>query len=105
MGRSAVALAAVWLGLIALASSSPVVAAELGVRTHVAHPRVRTLYCGPCGCPGVTYVYHRVIESTYGLDFDPRNYDTTEPHFYLGRMRAWPRYFVEGEPGYGPCPE
>jgi hypothetical protein len=104
MERSTVALAAAWLGLIALALPSPVVAAELGVRTHVAYPRLRPLYCGRCGCLGVTYVYHPVMESTYGLGFDPRNYDTTEPHFYWGRMRAWPRYFVEGEPGHGPCP-
>lgn len=96
MGRSTVTLAAAWLGVIALASPSPVVAAE--------YPWLPTLYCGPCGCLGVTYVYHRVLESTYGLNFDPRNYDTSEPHFYWGRMRAWPRYFVEGRPWHGPCP-
>jgi hypothetical protein len=30
------------------------------------------------------------LESTYGTGFDPRNYDTTEPHHYLGPVRAWP---------------
>lgn len=59
-------------------------------------------YCGPCGCLRVSYVYHSDIRSTYGLSFDPRNYDQTEPHFYPGPVRAYPRYSVAGcpLPGY-----
>jgi hypothetical protein len=49
-------------------------------------------------------VYHRTLESTYGLGFDPRNYNQTEPHYYFGRVRAFPRYFVDGVPvDPGPC--
>ncbi|HTV28343.1 MAG TPA: hypothetical protein VMF32_11225 [Xanthobacteraceae bacterium] len=108
MRKSTIGLvAALCLGLVALVLPRPVMAADYGVRgvrTHIVHSRVRTLYCGPCGCLGVTYVYHRVLETTYGLGFDPRNYDTTEPHFYFGPMRAWPRYLVDGRPGPWPCP-
>ena len=35
-----------------------------------------------------------------GTGFDPRNFDTTEPHYYLGRMRAYPRYWVSAGPLY-----
>ena len=60
--------------------------------------------CGPCGCLQVTYDHHRELLSTYGLGFDPRNYDTTEPHYYFGRIRAYPRYSVDGWPiGGGSC--
>src|SRR6202012_151966 len=54
--------------------------------------------CGPCGCLQVTYDYHRELRSTYGRDYDPRNFDTTEPQFYFGPVRAYPRYFVDGVP-------
>jgi len=66
-------------------------AADLGV----PGPSVQAAECGPCGCVRVTYDYHRELESTYGLGFDPRNYDTTEPHYYLGPVRAWPRYWCD----------
>lgn len=59
--------------------------------------------CGPCGCLGVTYVHHRELRSTYGLSYDPRNYDTTQPHYYFGPMKAYPRYFVDGVPISGSC--
>jgi hypothetical protein len=51
--------------------------------------------CGPCGCLRVSYVYHRDVRTTYGTGFDPRNFDQTQPYFYPGRMRAYPRYWVE----------
>jgi hypothetical protein len=63
------------------------------VRHHRAAPA-----CGPCGCLQVSYGYHRELQSTYGAAFDPRNYDQTQPHFYLGRMRAYPRYWVSADP-------
>jgi hypothetical protein len=52
----------------------------------------------PCGCLQVTYVYHREVRTTYGTGFDPRNFDQTEPYFYLGRTRAYPRYWVSADP-------
>jgi hypothetical protein len=56
-----------------------------------------TLGCGRCGCLHVSYVYHRELESTYGLNFDPRNFDQTEPFHYLGRLKAYPRYWVDAD--------
>lgn len=52
--------------------------------------------CGPCGCLQVTWESHRVMESTYGTGFDPRNFDTTQPYFYLGRVKAYPNYWCDG---------
>lgn len=64
--------------------------------------RVRHLHvapaCGPCGCLRVTYVYHRDIRTTYGTGFDPRNFDQTEPYFYPGPVRGYPRYWVCADP-------
>jgi len=65
-------------------------AAELGV----PGPDVQA-ECGPCGCVHVTYDYHRQLQSTYGLGFDPRNFDQTEPYYYLGPVRAYPRYWCD----------
>ena len=53
--------------------------------------------CGSCGCLHVSYVHHRVLRSTYGIGFDPRNYDGTEPHYFFGPMRAYPRYWVAAD--------
>jgi hypothetical protein len=71
----------------------PAGAAELPVRGARSHHAVA--WCGPCGCLRVSYVYHREILTTYGTGFDPRNYDQTRPHFYLGAVRRYPRYWVE----------
>ncbi|MGB6731201.1 MAG: hypothetical protein WBE84_08580, partial [Xanthobacteraceae bacterium] len=51
--------------------------------------------CGPCGCLHVSWNRHRVLESTYGLAFDPRNFDQTEPYYYYGPMRAYPTFWCE----------
>ena len=91
---------AISITAITLTCLAPVGAAEL--RVPRAHP-AGLAHCGPCGCLGVAYVYHRELRSTYGLNFDPRNYDTTRPHYYLGPVRAWPRYFVEGGPVSANC--
>jgi hypothetical protein len=88
--------------ILATLFGSPAVAADLSVPPTVA-PAGAQSYCGPCGCQGVAYVYHRSLESTYGLNFDPRNYDQTVPHYYFGRMRSYPRYFVDGVPAPGSC--
>jgi hypothetical protein len=65
-------------------------AAELGVSGSGVQAE-----CGPCGCVHVTYDYHRQLESTYGLGFDPRNFDQTEPYYYFGPVRAYPRYWCD----------
>jgi len=65
-------------------------AADLGV----LGPGVQAAECGPCRCH-VTYAYHPQLETTYGVGFDPRNFDTTEPHYYYGPVRAWPHYWCE----------
>ena len=70
---------------------SSATAADLAVpyqRSAAAH------YCGCCGCLHASHVYHRELRSTYGLAYDPRNYDQTEPHYYFGPVRAYPRYWV-----------
>jgi hypothetical protein len=63
----------------------------LPVRAHA------TRSCGPCGCLHVTWQYHRGLETTYGSGFDPRNYDSAEPHYYFGPVRAYPRYWVAAD--------
>jgi hypothetical protein len=66
---------------------------DVPVRAGVArHP---ASYCGCCGCLGVTYDYHRELRATYGIHFDPRNYDQTEPHYHFGRVRAYPQYWSD----------
>ena len=86
-----------------LALACPLSAAELAVPSAHAHFR-GAANCGPCGCLSVVFDYHRELRSTYGLVFDPRNYDATEPHYYFGPIRAYPRYFINGEPLYaGSC--
>jgi hypothetical protein len=80
---------------------SPLRAAELVSSPRVDHARVPA-YCDPCGCLHVGFVYHRELRSTYGLSFDPRSYDQTEPFYYFGRTHGYPRYFVQ-ESGFGPC--
>jgi hypothetical protein len=85
------------VGVLAIPVSA--VAAELpppGV-VHVDHHRA-VPYCGPCGCLQVSYVYHRELRSTYGLSFDPRNFDQTQPYYHFGSVRAYPRYWVYADP-------
>lgn len=76
----------------------PVQAADL--LRPVAHVRAHhaTIDCGPCGCLHLTYVYHRELQSTYGIGFDPRSFDQTEPYYYWGRVRAFPRFWVDADP-------
>jgi hypothetical protein len=90
MTKSMLVLAAV-VGLMALPSSTR--AADLGVAPQAGAP-----VCPPCGCLTVSYVYHPELRSTYGTGFDPRNYDETQPRYYFGPVRAYPRFFVDGVP-------
>jgi hypothetical protein len=78
-----------------ISATVPLAAADLAVQPGVRHAAAGPT-CGPCGCLRVAYVYHRDVQSTYGTDFDPRNYDQTEPHYYLGGLHRYPRYFVDG---------
>lgn len=76
----------------AMPMTNPAAAADLAVPAPVAST------CPRCGCLQVWHIQHRELRSTYGLDYDPRNYDQTEPHYYYGPVRSYPRYAVEGAP-------
>jgi hypothetical protein len=78
-------------------------ATELRMPSGINYGVGAPVYCGPCGCLRVAYAYHPELRSTYGAGFDPRNYDTTEPHYYLGRVRAYPQYYIDGLAAYGGC--
>ena len=91
-------LSALAIGIVAAAGapllSSSAAAADLPipVKARAAH-----LCGGPCGCLHVSWEHHRELRSTYGIAFDPRNDDLTEPHYYFGPVRAYPRYWVAAE--------
>lgn len=85
------ALAMLLVGAGFAAVSSAAVAADLPIPVKNARA---ARWCGPCGCLHVTYNYHRELLATYGLSYDPRSYDTTEPHYFHGAVRAYPRYWV-----------
>ncbi len=76
------------------AGSMPAAAADLPIpykSARAAH------WCGSCGCLHVTYTHHRELLATYGIGFDPRSYDTQEPHYVYGAVRAYPRYWVTAD--------
>jgi hypothetical protein len=85
------------VGAVAMVDSAT--AADLNVPTQAAPARAAE--CGPCGCLRVTYDRHREVLTTYGTDFDPRNYDTTQPHYFLGAVRAYPQYSCDGNAPLG----
>jgi hypothetical protein len=94
MTRIILALAVATLAFLPYSLRAAELESPLGVtRGPAARP-----VCGPCGCLGVAQVRHRSLETTYGLGFDPRNYDQTEPYYYLGPIRSYPRFYVEGAP-------
>jgi hypothetical protein len=79
-----------------LAAASSAAAAEL-LAQPMRHPAAAgSFWCGPCGCLHVSHTYHRELRSTYGLSFDPRNFDQTQPYYFLGPVRAYPRYWCDG---------
>ena len=93
-------LTALVVGMVAMAGV-PVVPSSAGAAELLAPPAVHArhhgaaLWCGPCGCLHVSYAYHRELRSTYGLNFDPRNFDQTQPYYFLGPVRAYPRYWCD----------
>jgi len=94
MSKFAFALAA---GIVAMAAvpmvGKPAQAADL-----LRPARQAPIDCGRCGCLHVTYDHHRVLESTYGTNFDPRSFDQTEPYYYWAGVQAFPRFWVDGSP-------
>lgn len=88
---------AVLAGLtIAISGSRVVLGAELQIPPAAhAHQYQEAHTCGPCGCLHVTWTYHRVLLSTYGIGFDPRNFDTAQPYFHYGAVRAYPHFWCE----------
>ena len=96
-------ISAVLAGMVVAAAvpAAPVTAvtAELlpPAAPHVRYRHAVTC-CGPCGCLHVSYVYHKDLRSTYGLGFDPRNFDQTQPHYHFGPARAYPRYWIDADP-------
>ena len=85
-------ISALLVGMAAVAAAPAVPAAAADLAMPVIHAASS---CGVCGCLHVSHIRHRSLESTYGLAYDPRNYDTTQPHYYFGPVRAYPRYWVE----------
>ena len=55
-------------GAIVLALPCSLGAAELLAPSQAARAEPN---CGPCGCLSVTYIYHRDLQSTYGLRLRP----------------------------------
>ncbi len=78
-------------GLPAISSYADAADLAVPVQRSAAHD------CGSCGCLHTSYVYHRELRTTFGIGFDPRNYDATEPHYYFGPVRAYPRYSVAAD--------
>jgi hypothetical protein len=92
MSRPIISALIVWATAGLLAMSNGATATELAVPASA--PRAAA-ECGPCGCLHVTYDYHRELRSTYGLAFDPRNFDQTQPYYYFGPVRAYPRFWCD----------
>jgi hypothetical protein len=85
-------------GMVAAASAAIPPALSVAADLQALAPtRQAPQCCGTCGCLQVTHVWHRELRTTYGAGFDPRNYDTTEPHYYFGPVRSYPRYWVSGD--------
>ena len=86
---------ALLVGMVATAGVL-VAASSAGAAELLAQPmRHHAFWCGPCGCLHVSHTYHRVLRSTLGINVDPRNFDQTEPYYYLGSVRSYPRYWCD----------
>jgi hypothetical protein len=90
-------MVALGVGIVAaMATGVPMCANAADLQT-LAPVAQHARWCGPCGCLRVSYDHHREMLMTYGTGFDPRNFDTTEPYYYFGRVRAYPHFWVEGQ--------
>jgi len=100
MSKSLIGAVAIGLMAVAAVPAMPnfAAAAELPLPAPTVRAHHAACWCGPCGCLHVTHVRHRELLTTYGIRFDPRNYDETEPHYYFGPVRAYARYWVEPDP-------
>ena len=88
-------------GILAAAGATMTPAVSAAADLQVVGPAQHaTRWCGCCGCLQASHVRHRELRTTYGTGFDPRNYDTQEPHYYFGPMRSYPRYWVSAGPPY-----
>jgi hypothetical protein len=76
-----------------MATSLPGKAADLPSRHRAIEEPTRRVD-GICPCFAYT-VRHKVLLSTYGADFDPNNYDFTEPHYFFGGVKTFRRYSHE----------
>jgi hypothetical protein len=96
MSKSLLAVTAgVVLCSVGLSNAVKAADRDLPQRSRAERYRTAEPYCGCCGCLHVTYDRHRELRTTFGTQVDPRNYDQTEPHYYFGRMRAYPQYWTE----------
>lgn len=93
-------MVAVGVGIAAAMATGVPIRANAADLAPVVQP---AQWCGPCGCLRVSFDHHREMRMTYGTGFDPRNFDTTEPFYYFGRMRAYPHFWVEGQGQYEPA--
>ena len=84
-------------GVLAAAGVSLVSGSATAADSPIPVNRNSASRCGFCGCLHVSYDYHRELRSTYGIGFDPRNFDQTEPHYYFGPVKAYPRYWCDAE--------
>jgi len=90
-------LLALVVGTMAVAGAPAGIGSAVAADLPVPAERGAAHWCGTCGCLHTTYVYHRELKATYGIGFDPRSYDSTEPHYYYGAVRPYPRYWVSAE--------
>jgi hypothetical protein len=99
MSKAMISALMVWIaataGVLAVPNSAGAADLPAPPPVHLRHHRAA--WCGPCGCLHVSYDYHRELRSTYGLGFDPRNFDQTQPYYFFGPVRAYPRYWCDAE--------
>jgi hypothetical protein len=74
-------------------------AADAAVLLPSDHPSVFH-YNDSCRCLHPRYHYHRELLFTYGSYSDPRSFDTQEPYFYYGRVKAYPDYPILAYPRF-----
>ena len=85
-------MARLQIGLVALALVATSGAWSGAVAADLSIPRRSAEAQYDAAAPSSVYVYHRELRQTYGTQFDPRNYDETEPHYYFGPVRRYIRY-------------